>query len=137
MTPDRLAEIAARAYRHMAPWTIQEFSETLARPFVHLTHTDHAFVLGMIVMDEAEILALACDPAAQGRGEATRALRMFEQDAASHGVTDVVLEVAASNAPARKFYTRQGYTQAGLRKAYYPQPDGTREDALLMRKTLP
>ncbi|WP_121630508.1 GNAT family N-acetyltransferase [Tropicibacter alexandrii] len=137
MTPDRLADIAARAYRHMAPWTAQEFAETLARAFVHLTHTEHAFVLATIIVDEAEILALACDPDAQGTGEASRALHAFERAAAGQGVTTVFLEVAAANTPARAFYAKHGYEPAGLRKGYYPQPDGTRDDAVLMRKTLP
>lgn len=137
MTPDLLAQIAGGAYRHMAPWSSQDFAETLAHPTTLLTTTQHAFVLGQVVLDEAEILALACDPKAQGRGEASRALRDFEQRAFEKGVQTVFLEVASRNTPARGFYARHGYEQVGLRKQYYTHPDGTRDDAILMRKTLP
>ncbi|MGP6086934.1 GNAT family N-acetyltransferase [Antarctobacter jejuensis] len=137
MTPEAASDIAARAYRHMTPWRADQIAATLRQPTALLSTSDHAFVLGQVIADEAEILALACDPDFQRQGEAARALDRFHTAAAQREATRVFLEVAARNAPARAFYEARGYTRAGLRKGYYPRPDGTRDDALIMTRALP
>lgn len=137
MTPEALAALTARAYRHMAPWSAAQLADTLARPHALLAATDHACVLGTVVADEAEILALAADPDHQRRGEASRALDKFHAAAQARGATRVFLEVAAANAPARAFYSARGYAEAGRRRGYYARPDGTRDDAVIMSRALP
>ena len=134
---ERLAALSARAYRHMSPWSATDFATTLARPVSLLATTDHAFVLGQVIVDEAEILALAADPAHHRTGEASRALAKFEATAQKRGARIVFLDVAAANAPARAFYAARGFEECGRRKAYYTRPDGERDDALLLRKNLP
>ena len=137
MTPARLADLSARAYRHMRPWTTAQFAETLARPHALLTTSDHAFVLGLVIADQAEILALAADPGFQRRGEAARALDGFHDAAQARGAREVFLEVAAANTGARAFYAARGYAETGLRRGYYPRPDGRRDDAVIMSRALP
>ncbi|MEQ5869892.1 GNAT family N-acetyltransferase [Sagittula sp. NFXS13] len=136
MTPETLADISARAYRHMRPWTAASFADSLANPHALLSHSDHAFVLGLVIAGEAEILALAADPDHQRTGQASVALAAFHADAQKAGAAQVFLEVARSNAPAIAFYERHGYAVAGLRKGYYPQPGGPPDDALVMSRTL-
>lgn len=137
MTPDALADLTLRAYRHLTPWSAAQVEQTLASPHSLLVATDHAFVLGQVIADEAEILALAADPDKQRQGAASRALTAFHRQAAERGATRVFLEVAAANTPARALYARNGYTQIGLRRRYYRRPDGTRDDALVMSRSLP
>lgn len=48
----------------------------------------------------------------------------------------LLLEVRASNTAAIQLYERYGFSQIGLRKAYYPAKSG-REDALLMSIDMP
>jgi ribosomal-protein-alanine N-acetyltransferase len=48
----------------------------------------------------------------------------------------ILLEVRPSNARAEKIYRRYGFTQIGIRKAYYPAPNNTREDAIVMKLPL-
>jgi len=49
-------------------------------------------------------------------------------------VAEIVLEVRASNHDALAFYRSAGFSQTGLRRAYYVDPI---EDASLMRFRLP
>jgi ribosomal-protein-alanine N-acetyltransferase len=42
------------------------------------------------------------------------------------------LEVAASNIAAQRLYSKLGFAQSGLRKAYYAKPSGPAEDAVIM-----
>lgn len=137
MTPETLADLSRRAYRHMTPWTTAQFADTLTSPQSLLTTTDHAFVLGQVIADEAEILALAADPDHQRQGQAWRALTEFHRQAANRGATRAFLEVAAANTPARALYSGHGYRQVGLRRAYYRRADGSRDDALIMARSLP
>ena len=45
------------------------------------------------------------------------------------------LEVAADNLAAIALYQATGFAKVGVRKGYYPHPDGAK-DALVMRRTL-
>lgn len=121
----------------MTPWRADQIAATLQQPTALLGASQHAFVLGQVIADEAEILALACDPDFQRRGEAARAINRFHAAAADRQAVRVFLEVAAKNSAARAFYAAQGYTPAGRRKGYYPQPDGPRDDAVIMTRALP
>ncbi|WP_338092573.1 ribosomal protein S18-alanine N-acetyltransferase [Salipiger mangrovisoli] len=136
LSADELAALSARAYAHMEPWSARAFAGTLEQPGHLLVGEAGGFVLGMVVLDEAEILALATDPAVQRQGLGRRLLATFEQEAAARGATQVFLEVAAANAPALGFYEACGYRVTGRRKAYYRHADGSRDDALLMCRAL-
>lgn len=136
MSPAELSALAARAYRHMQPWSEADFAATLDHPTALLTTVDGTFVLGRVIADEAEILALASDPDGQRQGRGRAALAAFEQDAIGRGAVSVFLEVAAENAPARGLYVVCGYVESGRRKGYYRRADGSRDDALLMTKAL-
>lgn len=131
-----LAALAARAYRHMQPWGESAFAGTLAQPGALLVSEPGGFVLGRVVLDEVEILALATDPERQRQGVARRLLAEFETRAAARGAAQVFLEVAAANLPAQGFYAACGYTLGGRRKGYYRHADGSRDDALLMSRAL-
>lgn len=134
MGPDRLAEIAAQAYLHMIPWSAKQFAATLENPAHLLFCTQNAFVLGQIAGDEAEILALACVPDHQRRGEAGRVLNPFIQKAKLRSATRILLEVAEPNLPAIRFYQQHGFADVGLRKNYYRQADGSFAHALVMAR---
>lgn len=136
MTPEDLAALQARAYAHMEPWSAQDFADLLARPTTWLACAGHGFLLAQIVVDEAEILSLAVDPAFQRQGEARALLARLDAEASARGVTSLHLEVAAENAPARAFYDAQGFAEIGLRRGYYRGPDGSRGDAVLMKRAV-
>jgi ribosomal-protein-alanine N-acetyltransferase len=87
------------------------------------------FILGQIVLDEAEIHDVGVAPTYQRTGIGFRLITAFEAMAVRQGATTCVLEVRASNTAARGAYTKAGYTEVGQRERYYA--DG--ENALLMR----
>jgi len=132
-----LAALSARAYRHMTPWTAESFAATLNSPHTLLTHHADAFVLGQVIADEAEILALATDPAAQRQGAGRAALNAFHTAAEARGARRVLLDVAAANAPARAFYAKAGYTEIGRRPKYYRRGPDDFDDALVLSRDLP
>lgn len=92
-----------------------------------------AFILAQVAADEAEILSIAVDPAWQRKGVAARLVDGVKRGALRGGATALFLEVAAGNGPAISLYEKAGFAEAGRRKGYYIRPDGTREDAVVMR----
>ncbi|MEL6977811.1 MAG: GNAT family N-acetyltransferase [Pseudomonadota bacterium] len=94
------------------------------------------FALARSVLDEAELLAMARDPAQKGRGLGAMLLEALLSAAQSNGARSMFLEVGVGNAPARALYERFAFEAVGRRVGYYHDGFGRRQDALLMRKWL-
>lgn len=97
------------------------------------------FMLVLHAPDVSHLLNIVVAPTAQRQGLGAFLLRHAMTRAALAGNTELFLEVRPSNKMARALYQDFGFQQVGLRKGYYsadPQT-GAREDALVLRATLP
>lgn len=141
-TPDMLSDILALEEAcFSSPWTRKmleaeltgnQFARFLVARHGETTKTQptiigyHCF---WIVFEELRLMNVAVRESMRrkGVGEAlvTEALRQGLEQAA----TRAVLEVRASNHPARSLYARLGFVQVGSRPRYYTNPI---EDAVLM-----
>jgi ribosomal-protein-alanine N-acetyltransferase len=133
--PDPKILAALHAKVTAAPWSVQSFAGLLAGPSSVIVARSTGFALGRIILDEAELLQIAVDPAHHRKGLGKALLAGFESEACERGATRLLLEVAATNAPARALYATSGWREDGLRKGYYKGANGHREDAVLMSKT--
>lgn len=132
---DRLAAIHGRAFAH--PWDAQAFAELLGQSGVFaLLDEAGGLILVRKVLDEAEVLTLAVDPAVRRRGLARALLAASCGLAAQAGVETVWLEVAEDNAPARALYLGAGFVEAARRPGYYRRPDGPAAAAQVLRLQL-
>lgn len=131
-----LAATHARAFGIDRPWSQAEFTALLDSPGNVFTGNATAFVLGRVILDEAEVLTLATDPAAQRKGLARAALRQFEAEARQRGAVTIFLEVAQDNLAAQRLYAAAGYGKVGLRPGYYARSTGRAVAALILRKAL-
>jgi ribosomal-protein-alanine N-acetyltransferase len=136
MTPAALARLHALCFTTPRPWTVSEFETLLARPDVLLIAMSDGFALGRVAADEAEVLTVAVAPGARRQGLGQRLLSDLVAQAAARGAATVFLEVAADNDPARALYHAAGFAEVGRRPGYYRQSDGTRSDALLLRRAV-
>lgn len=134
MTPAALARLHGLCFTTPRPWSAGEFSALLAQPDVMLVSGPSGFALGRLAADEAEVLTIAVAPGARRRGLGRRLLAGLVAEVAAGGAATVFLEVAADNGPARALYRAAGFVEAGRRPGYYRLPDGTRGDALLLRR---
>jgi [ribosomal protein S18]-alanine N-acetyltransferase len=80
----------------------------------------------------ARIYSLAVDPAVRGQGIAAALLVAAEEAARGRGCKQLTLEVRLDNVVARRLYEKAGFSQSGIRLAYYE--DGA--EALSFRKEL-
>lgn len=135
-----LADIHEKAFDR--PWTALEFDALLKSPGVFAVMGEagepavaKGFILCRSIAGEAEILTIAVDPAARRRGWGAALVEIAAGIAAETGSEALFLEVAADNQAAIALYQTTGFAKVGLRKGYYPHPDGAR-DALVMRRAL-
>jgi [ribosomal protein S18]-alanine N-acetyltransferase len=132
MTPDALAALHARCFITPRPWSQADFESMLGLDGVFVLLAPGGLLLGRTVLDEAELLTLAVDPAQRRHGLGRGLVTRFAAAASQRGAARGYLEVAADNAAAIALYRSAGWQDSGRRKGYYRAPDGRGVDALLM-----
>ena len=89
----------------------------------------HAIIQMMV--DEAHLLNLCVHPAFQRSGYGQDLLTHVIQRSTELGAHRMILDVRPSNKGAIKLYYALGFERIGVRKGYYPGPEG-REDAWVL-----
>lgn len=143
---DAVLHIEQRAYSH--PWTRGNFLDGL-RTGYHMrvlvggeaaAETVLGYYVAMQGVAEAHLLNITVAPPYQGQGWARLmldALVLWARGVPAQPPLETLwLEVRASNQRAIQVYEAQGYRRMGLRKDYYPDGHGRREDALVMSLSL-
>lgn len=90
------------------------------------------YLFAAILPPEGELYRIATLPACRGKGVADALVDAFLSALREKGVTDVFLEVRASNTPAVSLYEKHGFSLVGRRKNYYRFPT---EDACIYRRS--
>ena len=128
-----LAELERGAFSD--PWSADQLHDALAWSGAIAFITEDAvgitgYVLGRVVVDQAEILSIATVARCRRRGIGRTLLDAVLARMVERGAVAVWLEVRASNDAARLMYQAAGFVTAGRRRGYYRQPP---EDALVLR----
>jgi len=124
------------------PWTHGNFVDSLAAGHAaHVLRTPAAAIaaysVAMVGVQEMHLLNLTVAAPWQGRGHACALLDALVAQCRRDGHEALWLEVRPSNARAREVYRRYGFEEVGLRRNYYPAGGGRREDACVMRLSIP
>ena len=136
---DEVFGVELSVYPH--PWTRGNFTDSLATGYHGCVLRDDAgqllgYFLLMAAVDEAHLLNVAVRAERQGEGLGRYLLDKVADCARALGMASVLLEVRPSNLRALKVYEQYGFAEIGRRKAYYPDHNGQREDAIVMRYVL-
>jgi [ribosomal protein S18]-alanine N-acetyltransferase len=121
-------------------WTAGNFFDSIAagHDALLLVEPDGGALLGYMVamrgVDELHLLNLTVTPAAQGQGYGRFLLDHLVILCRQWRLSQLCLEVRQSNQRAQALYLGRGFVQVGLRRNYYPLPQGLvgREDAVVM-----
>jgi [ribosomal protein S18]-alanine N-acetyltransferase len=143
-TPEMLPEILSLEEAcFSSPWTRKMLeAEFMGNQFAHFLVAVHRgqsaagkerVIVGYhcfwIVFEELRLMNLAVRESMRKQGIGTTLAAEAFRMALDLAATRAVLEVRASNEPARSLYTRMGFVQIGTRPQYYANPI---EDAVLM-----
>ena len=131
---DVVAKIEKSVQPH--PWTFKQFEDAVTAyqsTVIEVQGQVAGFCILQPVLDEANLLLMAIDPAQQGQG---LGYQLLEASVAmlKNNPVQIFLEVRESNLAAIKLYEKSGFHQIDLRKNYYPNSNGSREHAIIMVK---
>lgn len=118
------------------PWTLKQFEDAVTAyqsTVIEVQGQVAGFCILQPVLDEANLLLMAIDPAQQGQGLGYQLLEASVTMLKNNPV-QIFLEVRESNLAAIKLYEKSGFHQIDLRKNYYPNSNGSREHAIIMVK---
>lgn len=93
--------------------------------------TAAGFALSRVVLDEAELLLLAVQPAQRRFGVGRALLDAVAGEARARGAVQLHLEMRDGN-PAANLYQGAGFHEIGRRKRYYRGRDGSSFDAITL-----
>lgn len=133
--------LALKASHDGRPWSYAMFLEELNMgAFCRILTCDATPYMGYLVarlqVDEWHLLALSVAPPFRRQGGATCLLNSLIQYATQHNGRAILLEVRASNHPARTLYQDMGFDFLYTRPSYY-RCGVDREDAVVLDYRLP
>ena len=117
------------------PWSEKEMANLLNLPSTIAWVTEERFLICSHVLDEMEILTIGIIPEKRKKHLATQLLEDLITYAKENGIHKIFLDVSVNNKAAQGLYAKFGFTQVGVRKAYYTTPKGA-EDALCLVKNI-
>ena len=131
---DAVVAIEHQAYSH--PWSRGNFLDSIQAGY-HLRalmggETLLGYYVAMEGVEEVHLLNITVNPEFQRQGYGRLLLDALHVWARQQQAQWCWLEVRAGNTRAMQVYERYGYRRVGLRKGYYPDHDGRREDAVVM-----
>ena len=137
--PDLTAIMAIERRAYEYPWTETIFQDCLRVGYCCWVCAHGEEVVGYAVMSagggEAHLLNICVNPELRREGLGRYLLDHMLEAARQHQSDTVFLEVRVSNLAAIRLYRGLGFNEVGVRKAYYPTPDG-KEDAIILTRSL-
>lgn len=85
---------------------------------------------------EIEIYFIGVARSYRGKGLGKKLLKSIISFSKSYGASVIILEVGVKNVPAKKIYISSGFKECGIRKDYYKNMSGFRQDAVIMKLNL-
>jgi [ribosomal protein S18]-alanine N-acetyltransferase len=139
---DRIVSIADSS--GLSYWSINDYrnelqrKESIFRKCSNVPGDINGFVVGRIIpstsaanLYDAEIYNIAVAEGSRRRGVGCLLMNDFLNECVKKGIKSVWLEVRRSNESAIEFYTRSGFFQISVRRAFYKDPV---EDAIVMNR---
>ena len=121
-------------------WSHLEFESFFDRGGVfsaiayHRGTTPVGFVLCWVIEEQCDLLSMCVMADYRRDGVGLMLLDYALETAPELGAKQMVLEVNINNTAAQTLYEQQGFEKFSVRKDYYSNADGTRADAVCMRK---
>ena len=85
---------------------------------------------------EVEIYFIGVAESLRGKGLGKKLLKSIISFSKNYGADFLVLEVGIKNIPAKNMYLSLNFMEFGIRKNYYRNSLGVREDAIIMKLNL-
>jgi len=123
------------------PWQKETFEKELSNMLAtYLVAKENDIVVGFIgawfILDECQITNIAIREEYRRKGIASQLVTKLLKECKKHDTAYLMLEVRANNFAAQKLYEKYGFKAESIRKNYYKNADGTRDDAIVMSQEI-
>ena len=123
------------------PWSKNQLIESILNPAnlcysISIKNQIIGFLMAMPALDTADILNISINKACQGKGYGNKLLNYLIKELKDRMISQIMLEVRASNQAAIAFYLKHGFEVISLRKNYYmnnSKHPNQKEDGIMMR----
>lgn len=126
----------AKGWSHLEFESFFERAGVFAAIAYHKEKTPVGFVLCWLIADQCDLLSMGVLPDHRRDGVGLMLLEYAVANAASLDAKSLMLEVNTNNTAAQTLYEAHGFEKFSIRKGYYTNADGTKADAVCMRKAL-
>lgn len=118
-------------------WTLESLKKELQNPLAkYIVISSDSKVIAFaglwIVAGEGQITNIAVHHNCRGKGLGNKLMEALINNMNTWNCNSLTLEVRNSNIIAKKLYSKYGFIEEGIRKNYYHNNDGTKEDAIIM-----
>jgi ribosomal-protein-alanine N-acetyltransferase len=125
----------------LTPWSLESLKASIEQvdnvEVIMLDTLLIGFIIGRVVLDEAEILEFSIDPSYQGYGYGKTLLKHLIMLLQEKKIGKIFLEVRHSNRRAMQLYHSIGFREISIRKDYYSTcNESKKEDAVIMQLDL-
>ena len=132
---DGVVEVEKTAFP--IPWPKSSFEDELKNMLAYyyvakIQGRVIAYIGMWFVMDECHITNVAVHEDYRRQKIASKLIERMLDECKEHGTTYIELEVRENNIAAQKLYSNFGFVEECVRKGYYKNPNGTRENAIIM-----
>jgi ribosomal-protein-alanine N-acetyltransferase len=126
----------AKGWGHLEFESFFERAGVFAAIAYHKDKKPVGFVLCWLIEDQCDLLSMGVLPDYRRDGVGVMLLDYAVENATHMGATYMALEVNVNNEAAQTLYEQKGFEKFSTRKGYYSNLDGTRADAVCLRKPL-
>ena len=131
-----IAELEYSLFRDA--WSEKSILETVKQPGAICLTAEKAgrtagYLLAYTAAGEAENARIGVVKELQRQGVGRELIKTLETIGKQSGIKRILLDVRCKNKAARALYEREGFTEDGIRKSFYSNPE---EDAVLMSKVV-
>ena len=117
-------------------FTLDDFKKFQKSKNVRVIRDKNCIAILGLTDIEIEIYFIGVARSYRGKGLGKKLLKSIISFSKSYGASVIILEVGVKNVPAKKIYISSGFKECGIRKDYYKNMSGFRQDAVIMKLNL-
>ena len=117
-------------------FTLKDFKRFMQSTNIKVMKETNCVAILGLTDSEIEIYFIGVAESLRGRGLGKKFLKNIINFSKYYGADFITLEVGINNIPAKNMYLSLNFIEYGIRKNYYRNSSGIREDAIIMKLNL-
>ena len=117
-------------------FSLQDFKRFQRSKNIKIKKEKNCIAILGLTAREVEIYFIGVADSLRGRGLGRKLLKSVISFSKYYGANYIILEVGINNIPAKNMYLSFNFIEYGIRKNYYRNVSGNREDAIIMKLNL-